>query len=91
MAACLDRMSLASLRGGHATTNVCSTEAGLVAESVSRPRGDPDWNYMTFFESVKWFTRLVETEETEDGLHECVYLAGHPSLNVSELEDGVYH
>ncbi|KAJ5630895.1 AMP-dependent synthetase/ligase [Penicillium longicatenatum] len=66
------------------------TEAGLVAESLSRPKDDPYWNYMKFFENLLphiWMKPLG------DSLYECVYLAGHPALTASNSNEppGSYH
>ncbi|KAE8381139.1 hypothetical protein BDV26DRAFT_255812 [Aspergillus bertholletiae] len=66
------------------------TEAGLVAESLSRPLGDPFWNYLKFFENIRPFIWMKPI--TAD-LYECVYLAGHPALTVSNSDEpqGSYH
>ncbi|KAL4754414.1 hypothetical protein BDW72DRAFT_190275 [Aspergillus terricola var. indicus] len=66
------------------------TEAGLVAESVSRPAEDPHWNYMRFFDNIKPY---VWMKPISDNLYECVYLKGHPALTTSNSDDppGSYH
>lgn len=64
------------------TTN--RTEAGLVAESISRPKGDPYWNYMRFFDNLKPFTWM---KPISSSLYECVYLSGHPALTTSNSND----
>ncbi|CBF86773.1 uncharacterized protein ANIA_10297 [Aspergillus nidulans FGSC A4] len=66
------------------------TEAGLVAESVSRPVGDPHWNYMRFFDDLKPY---IWMKPISDNLFECVYLKGHPALTASNSDDppGSYH
>ncbi|KAL4946430.1 hypothetical protein BDV06DRAFT_182532 [Aspergillus oleicola] len=66
------------------------TEAGLVAESISRPIGDPHWNYLQFFENIKPY---VWMKDIGNGLYEAVYLAGHPALTSSNSQDppGSYH
>lgn len=66
------------------------TEAGLVAESISRPANDPYWNYMRFFDSVQPY---VWMKPISDSLYECVYLAGHPALTTSNSDDppGSFH
>ncbi|KAF9891628.1 hypothetical protein FE257_003639 [Aspergillus nanangensis] len=56
------------------------TEAGLVAESISRPAGDRYWNYLRFFENIQPF---VWMKPISDELYECVYLPGHPALTAS--------
>ncbi|KAL4757625.1 uncharacterized protein BDW70DRAFT_171160 [Aspergillus foveolatus] len=66
------------------------TEAGLVAESVSRPAGDPHWNYMRFFDNLRPY---IWMKPISDDLYECVYLEGHPALTASNSDDppGSYH
>ncbi|PYH91829.1 NRPS-like enzyme [Aspergillus ellipticus CBS 707.79] len=66
------------------------TEAGLVAESISRPAGDPFWNYMKFFDNLKPF---IWMKPISDSLYEVVYLAGHPALTSSNSDEpaGSYH
>ncbi|KAJ5884393.1 hypothetical protein N7504_011965 [Penicillium tannophilum] len=60
------------------------TEAGLVAESFSRPKGDPYWNYLKFFESILPY---VWMKPLGGSLYECVYLAGHPALTTSNSNE----
>lgn len=60
------------------------TEAGLVAESISRPKGDPYWNYMRFFDN---FLPFIWMKPINDSLYECVYLRGHPALTSSNSDD----
>ncbi|PLB40323.1 putative NRPS-like enzyme [Aspergillus candidus] len=66
------------------------TEAGLVAESISRPEGDPFWNYLKFFENIQPF---IWMKPIGDSLYECVYLQGHPALTSSNSNEppGSYH
>ncbi|KAF5863750.1 hypothetical protein ETB97_009385 [Aspergillus alliaceus] len=66
------------------------TEAGLVAESISRPAGDPFWNYMKFFDNIRPF---IWMKPIGADLFECVYLAGHPALTASNSDQppGSYH
>ncbi|CAK96299.1 hypothetical protein CBS115989_2471 [Aspergillus niger] len=66
------------------------TEAGLVAESISRPAGDPFWNYMRFFDNIKPF---IWMKPISDALYEVVYLKGHPALTASNSNEppGSYH
>ncbi|RAQ57716.1 NRPS-like enzyme [Aspergillus flavus] len=66
------------------------TEAGLVAESLSRPSGDPFWNYVKFFENLRPF---IWMKPVGTDLYECVYLAGHPALTASNSDEppGSYH
>ncbi|KAE8333985.1 hypothetical protein BDV39DRAFT_3315 [Aspergillus sergii] len=66
------------------------TEAGLVAESLSRPSGDPFWNYVKFFENLRPF---IWMKPVSTDLYECVYLAGHPALTASNSDEppGSYH
>ncbi|RAL13887.1 putative NRPS-like enzyme [Aspergillus homomorphus CBS 101889] len=66
------------------------TEAGLVAESISRPAGDPYWNYMRFFDNIRPF---IWMKPIGDELYEVVYLRGHPALTASNSDDppGSYH
>lgn len=66
------------------------TEAGLVAESISRPKGDPYWNYLRFFDNFQPFTWM---KPISDSLYEAVYLQGHPSKTSSNSNDppGSYH
>ncbi|PWY74330.1 NRPS-like enzyme [Aspergillus heteromorphus CBS 117.55] len=68
------------------------TEAGLVAESISRPAGDPFWNYMKFFDNLKPFIWMKRVGEIDD-LYEAVYLPGHPALTVSNSDEpaGSFH
>ncbi|OJJ47320.1 hypothetical protein ASPZODRAFT_166529 [Penicilliopsis zonata CBS 506.65] len=67
-----------------------STETGLVAESVSRPAADPYWNYLRFFDNIRCF---IWMKPLGDNLFECVYLAGHPALTVSNASEppGSFH
>ncbi|KAL4784450.1 hypothetical protein BJX76DRAFT_219889 [Aspergillus varians] len=66
------------------------TEAGLVAESISRPPDDPHWNYLRFFENLRPY---VWMKPIGNNLYECVYLAGHPALTASNSSDppGSFH
>lgn len=66
------------------------TEAGLVAESISRPEGDPFWNYLEFFENIRPY---IWMKPIGDSLYECVYLAGHPALTTSNSSEppGSFH
>ncbi|KAL5041346.1 hypothetical protein BDW71DRAFT_212205 [Aspergillus fruticulosus] len=66
------------------------TEAGLVAESISRPAGDPHWNYLRFFDNLRPY---IWMKPISNDLYECVYLEGHPSLTTSNSDDppGSYH
>ncbi|OQE46189.1 hypothetical protein PENCOP_c001G02212 [Penicillium coprophilum] len=68
------------------------TEAGLVAESISRPKGDPYWNYLKFFDNIKPYVWMKPISES-DSLFECVYLAGHPALTTSNSNEppGSFH
>ncbi|KAJ5613372.1 hypothetical protein N7510_006566 [Penicillium lagena] len=66
------------------------TEAGLVAESISRPKGDIAWDYLKFFDNIRpyiWMKPLGLS------LYECVYLAGHPALTTSNSNEppGSFH
>ncbi|KAJ5949326.1 AMP-dependent synthetase/ligase [Penicillium verhagenii] len=66
------------------------TEAGLVAESLSRPKDDPYWNYLKFFENLLPY---IWMKPLGGSLYECVYLAGHPALTTSNSNEppGSYH
>ncbi|PYH40351.1 putative NRPS-like enzyme [Aspergillus saccharolyticus JOP 1030-1] len=66
------------------------TEAGLVAESISRPANDPYWNYMRFFDNIRPF---IWMKPIGDELYEVVYLQGHPALTASNSDNppGSYH
>lgn len=66
------------------------TEAGLVAESISRPKGDPYWNYMKFFDNIRPYIWMKPIGES---LYECVYLSGHPALTTSNSNEppGSFH
>ncbi|KAL2870601.1 uncharacterized protein BJX67DRAFT_377951 [Aspergillus lucknowensis] len=66
------------------------TEAGLVAESISRPVGDPYWNYLRFFDNIRAY---IWMKPIGNGLYECVYLSGHPALTTSNSDEppGSYH
>ncbi|CAI7655118.1 unnamed protein product [Penicillium glandicola] len=68
------------------------TEAGLVAESISRPKGDPYWNYLKFFDNIRSYVWMKPITES-DSLFECVYLAGHPALTTSNSNEppGSFH
>ncbi|KAJ5960817.1 AMP-dependent synthetase/ligase [Penicillium vulpinum] len=68
------------------------TEAGLVAESISRPKGDPYWNYLKFFDNIRSYVWMKPIPESES-LFECVYLAGHPALTTSNSNEppGSFH
>ncbi|KGO73092.1 Male sterility, NAD-binding [Penicillium italicum] len=68
------------------------TEAGLVAESISRPKGDPYWNYLKFFDNIRSYVWMKPISES-DSLFECVYLAGHPALTTSNSNEppGSFH
>ncbi|KAJ5720661.1 AMP-dependent synthetase/ligase [Penicillium malachiteum] len=66
------------------------TEAGLVAESISRPEGDPYWNYLKFFDNIQPY---IWMKPIGDSLYECVYLSGHPALTTSNSNEppGSFH
>ncbi|KAJ5108161.1 hypothetical protein N7456_004836 [Penicillium angulare] len=66
------------------------TEAGLVAESISRPQGDPYWNYLKFFDNIRPY---IWMKPIGDSLYECVYLSGHPALTTSNSDQpsGSFH
>ncbi|KAL2802843.1 hypothetical protein BJX63DRAFT_413709 [Aspergillus granulosus] len=66
------------------------TEAGLVAESISRPAGDPYWNYLRFFDNIRPY---IWMKPIGNDLYECVYLSGHPALTTSNSDEppGSYH
>ncbi|KAJ5585606.1 AMP-dependent synthetase/ligase, partial [Penicillium hispanicum] len=66
------------------------TEAGLVAESISRPKGDPYWNYLRFFDNIQQY---IWMKPLGSSLYECVYLAGHPALTTSNSNEppGSFH
>lgn len=66
------------------------TEAGLVAESISRPNGDSYWNYLRFFDNIRPY---IWMKPLGDSLYECVYLQGHPALTTSNSNDppGSFH
>ncbi|KAL3459291.1 hypothetical protein BJX64DRAFT_206484 [Aspergillus heterothallicus] len=66
------------------------TEAGLVAESISRPAGDPYWNYLRFFDNILPY---IWMKPLGNDLYECVYLSGHPALTTSNSDKppGSYH
>ncbi|OQD68714.1 hypothetical protein PENANT_c295G00439, partial [Penicillium antarcticum] len=68
------------------------TEAGLVADSISRSEDDPGWNYLQFFDRARPYIWMKPISETEP-LYECVYLAGHPALTMSNSDDppGSFH
>lgn len=61
-----------------------------MAESISRPADDPFWNYLRFFDAVRPF---VWMKPVGDSLYECVYLSGHPALNISNSDEppGSFH
>ncbi|GLA56115.1 hypothetical protein AnigIFM63604_004653, partial [Aspergillus niger] len=65
-----------------------SNEAGLVAESISRPTDDHNWSYLKLFDHIQRFVRM---KWVSGSLYECVYLPGHPSLSASNADDGSYH
>jgi len=71
-------------------TAISRTEAGLVAESISRPRDDPYWNYLRFFDNVRPY---IWMKPIGDSLYECVYLKGHPALTTSNSKEppGSFH
>lgn len=86
----------------HIPNEVHRTEAGLVAESISRPPDDPFWNYMRFFENIRPYIWMKPVESdssncnSESGstsLYECVYLKGHPALTTSNSDNppGSFH
>ncbi|KAL4868720.1 hypothetical protein BDV12DRAFT_209025 [Aspergillus spectabilis] len=77
-------------RGVHFGGSFGLTEAGLVAESISRPAGDPYWNYLRFFENIR---SHIWMKPIGNNLYECVYLAGHPALTTSNSDEppGSYH
>ncbi|KAJ0424951.1 NRPS-like enzyme [Aspergillus carlsbadensis] len=66
------------------------TEAGLVAESISRPAGDPYWNYLRFFDNIRPY---IWMKPIGQDLYEAVYLSGHPALTSSNSDEppGSYH
>ncbi|KAJ5215261.1 uncharacterized protein N7498_001668 [Penicillium cinerascens] len=49
------------------------TEAGLVAESISRPLGDPFWNYLRFFANLRSYVWMKPRSER---LYECYLWVG---------------
>lgn len=61
-----------------------------MAESLSRPKDDPYWNYLKFFESILPY---IWMKPLGGSLYECVYLAGHPALTTSNSNEppGSYH
>ena len=61
-----------------------------MAESISRPPGDPFWNYLRFFASLRPYVWMKPRGER---LYECVYLAGHPALTTSNSDEprGSFH
>lgn len=62
----------------------------MVAESISRPKGDPYWNYVRFFENIQHY---IWMKPLGGSLFECVYLAGHPALTTSNSNEppGSFH
>jgi hypothetical protein len=66
------------------------TEAGLVAESITRPAGDPYWNYLRFFDNIRPY---IWMKPIGQDLYEAVYLSGHPALTSSNSDEppGSYH
>ncbi|OQD82866.1 hypothetical protein PENANT_c019G05982 [Penicillium antarcticum] len=78
--------------GVHFSGSFGLTEAGLVAESISRPTGDPYWNYLRFFDNISTYIWMKPISES-DLLYECVYLAGHPALTASNSDEppGSFH
>lgn len=61
-----------------------------MAESISRPKGDPHWNYLRFFDNIRPY---IWMKPIGNLLYECVYLAGHPALTTSNSDDppGSFH
>lgn len=57
-----------------------------MADSISRPEDDSCWNYLQFFDSVRPYVWMKPISETES-LYECVYLAGHLALTISNSDD----
>ncbi|KAK5675556.1 hypothetical protein LTS12_029552, partial [Elasticomyces elasticus] len=82
-----DRLLSARIRFGGAFG---MTEVGPVADSTTRPEGDPYWNYLKFFENIRQF---IWMKPIGNSLYETVYLAGHPGLNASNSNDppGSFH
>ncbi|KAG0160940.1 hypothetical protein PDIDSM_8472 [Penicillium digitatum] len=68
------------------------TEAGLVAESISRPKDDPCWNYLKFFDNIRSYVWMKPISASES-LFECVRFAGHPALTTSNSNEppGSFH
>ncbi|KAF7718577.1 NRPS-like protein biosynthetic cluster [Penicillium ucsense] len=66
------------------------TEAGLVADSISRSKNDPCWNYLRFFDNIKPY---IWMKPVGDSLYECVYLKGHPALTTCNSNEppGSFH
>ncbi|KAJ5223977.1 AMP-dependent synthetase/ligase [Penicillium chermesinum] len=66
------------------------TEAGLVADSITRPAGDSCWNYLKFFDNL---LPTIWMKPIGQSLYECVYLAGHPALTTSNAQEppGSFH
>lgn len=62
----------------------------MVAESISRPKGDPYWNYLRFFDNIRPY---IWMKPLGDSLFECVYLKGHPALTTSNSDEppGSFH
>lgn len=61
-----------------------------MAESTSRPEGDPYWNYLKFFDNIRPY---IWMKPIGNFLYECVYLAGHPALTTSNSNEppGSFH
>ncbi|BCR89337.1 putative NRPS-like protein biosynthetic cluster [Aspergillus chevalieri] len=67
-----------------------STESGTVADSTSRPKDDPYWNYLQFDNNL-W--QFIWMKPIGNSLYEAVYLTGLPSLRLTNSNDppGSYH
>ncbi|KAJ5346157.1 AMP-dependent synthetase/ligase [Penicillium brevicompactum] len=91
-AACPDELGDRLIREGVNLGGSFGLQAGIVADSISRPEDDSCWNYLQFFDSVRPYVWMKPISETES-LYECVYLVGHPALTTSNSDDppGSFH
>ena len=57
---------------------------------MTRPEGDPFWNYLKFFDNIRPF---IWMKPIGNSLYETVYLSGHQGLNASNSNDppGSFH
>ena len=65
------------------TDRVCSTEAGLLGDTMQRSPGDDTWNYVRIYPNIR---DSIFMDPLGDGSYECIYLKSHPGLSTSDSD-----